>query len=141
VDLWNGASNIRVFKALEGETFAFPDLEMSVWGKPLTFSQGFAVQPLAGAPFPQGNKQWRIAMVHGYYVHPEPTPFINSHVRQEEIVNSSWDYIALGHSINFECVCSEPVKAYYCGSPSTTGTVAIVDFAEDKGVQATCHSL
>ena len=60
---------------------------------------------------------------------------------QEEMGGSGWDYIALGHSITFECVYNEPVKAYYCGSPSTSGTVAIVDFAEDTGVQVICHSL
>ena len=139
--LWHSADNIRVFRTLQGETFTFPELGVSVWGKPLTFNQGFETRPLDGAPRHKGNSQWHIAVVHGYYIHPEPSPFMDSVITRKEVVTSGWDYIALGHLVDFHCVCDEPMKAYYSGSPSLSGTVAFVDFADDTGVQVTPYSL
>lgn len=139
-ELWEDCTNVRIFKELSGEVFDLPGVGVSLWGKPLTYHDGFDARPLAGAPWPQGNRQWHIAVVHGYYVGNEPPLFPSYHITQEEIVASGWDYIALGHVITFKCVCNEPV-AYYCGSPSLSGTVAIVDLAEETGVQVTRYSL
>ena len=139
-DLWRSAPNIRIFKELEGETFSFPELGVAVWGKPFTFYQGFDSRPLEGAPQPERDGQWYVAVIHGYYVHHAPPASVSFHIPPKEVVTSGWDYIALGHLITFGCVCNEPVKAYYCGSPSVSGTVAVVDLAED-GVQVTRYSL
>jgi len=138
--LWENCANVRVFRALHGETLDLPGLQVSLWGKPIN-SYVHNVLPLAGIPRPQENGQWHIAVAHGYYVSVEPALFPSYHITQDEIVTSGWDYIALGHLIDFRCVCNEPVKAYYCGSPSISGTVAIVDLAEGTGVQVTCYSL
>jgi len=80
-------------------------------------------------------------VAHGYYVGDEPPLFPSYHITHEEIITSGWDYIALGHLITSKCICHEPVKACYCGSPSLSGTVAIVDFAEETGVQVARYSL
>ena len=56
-------------------------------------------------------------------------------------MTSGWDYIALGHLITFKYICREPVKACYCGSPSLSGTVAIVELSEETGVQVARYSL
>lgn len=140
VELWRGASNVRIFRARQGETFTFPGLGVSVWGRSID-SYESDLRPLAGAPQPHRNEQWHIAVAHGYYYNSAAPLFLSYHITQEEIVASGCDYIALGHLITFRCVCSEPVKAYYSGSPSLTGTVAIVDLAEETGVQVTRCSL
>ena len=138
--LWENCDNVRVFRASHGETLDLPGLGMSLWGKSID-SYEYDVRPLAGIPRPQRNGLWHIAVAHGYYVGTEPPLFPSYHITQEEIVTSGWDYIALGHLITFGCVCNEPVKAYYSGSPSLSGTVAIVDLAEGTGVQVTRYSL
>ena len=139
-NLWRNCANVRVFRARHGETIDLPGLGISVWGKCID-SYNHDVLPLAGIPQPQGNGQWNIAVAHGYYVGRGPSLFPSYHITQEEIATSGWDYIALGHVPTFDCVCSEPVKAYYCGAPPYSGTVAIVDLAEDTGVQVTRCSL
>ena len=138
--LWKNCANVRVFRAPQGETLDLPSLGVSLWGKSID-SYEHDVRPLAGIPRPKGDGQWYIAVAHGYCVGAGPPVFRSYHITQEEIITSGWDYIALGHLITFECVCDEPVKAYYCGSPSLSGTVAIVDLAEETGVQVTCCSL
>ncbi len=139
-DLWQNCANVRVFRAPHGETIDLPGLGVSLWGKAHD-SYGSDVLPLAGIPQPHGNGQWHIAVAHGYYVGDKRSDFPSYRITEEEIITSGWDYIAIGHVPAFECVCNEPVKAYYCGSPSISGTVAIVDLAEETGVQVTCCSL
>lgn len=137
--LWKDCSNIHVLKAPEGEMLTLPDLGLALWGKSiLSYEQD--VRPLAGIPQPQDNGQWYIALAHGYYVTTEPPFFHSYNITHEEIIASGWDYIALGHLVTFRCVCSEPVTAYYCGSPSS-GTAALVDLSEEKGVQVSQHIL
>lgn len=133
------ASNVRVFTAPEGERFSFPELDVAVWGKPIT-SYGGDLRPMAGIP-PRGRERWQIAVAHGYYVGAQPHPVYSFQVDEDEIVKSCQDYVALGHSPAFRCVCDGPVKAYYSGSASETGTVAIVDFLDDVGVEVCCHPL
>ena len=78
----------------------------------------------------------------GYYVDSNPPLFPSYHISEEEIVNSGWDYIALGHVPVFRSVCEEPVKAYYSGSPSfVSGSVAVVDLIESAGVQVTRYPM
>ena len=139
-DLWKNCTNVRVFRVPHGESLDLPGLGVSVWGKAID-SYESDHRPLVGIPRPQGNGQWNIAVAHGYYVSTEFPFFLSYHITQEEIITSGQDYIALGHLITFKCICNEPVKAYYCGSPSLSGTVAIVDLAEETGVHVTCCSL
>lgn len=138
-ELWQGCENVRIFRAPQGETLALPGLGISLWGKPIT-SDTEDVLPLVGLPPPEKNGRWNIVVAHGYYVGAEPPLFPSYHITEEEVVYSGWDYIALGHIISFKCVCNSPV-AYYGGSPSLTGTVAIVDLAEETGVQVTPYFL
>ncbi len=133
-ELWRDCANVRILGAPQGETLDLPELGVSLWGKSMDFDDA-SVRPLAGIPRPQENGHWHIAVAHGYYVSSKLPLFPSYHITMEEIVTSGWDYIALGHIPVFRCICSEPVKAYYCGSPSLTGTVALVELAEETGVQ------
>jgi len=139
-ELWQKCANVHIFQEPDGRTLTLPHIGLTLWGKPI-LSYDDDVRPLAGMPRPQNNGQWHIALAHGYYV-TKPSPYFTSYnITREEIVTSGWDYIALGHVTTFQCVCEEPVKAYYCGSPSQTGGVAIVDLAEETGVQVSVYSL
>ena len=139
-ELWENCANVRVFRAPNGTTLDLPEIGVSLWGKSMD-SYVADVQPLAGMPQPEKNGQWNIAIGHGYYVDSEPPLFPSYNITHEEITTSSgWDYIALGHMITFRCVCEEPMT-YYSGSPSLSGTVAIIDLDEETGIQVTPHSL
>ncbi len=138
--LWQNCANIRVFRVPSGEIMDLPGLGITLWGKSHdSYDGGF--RPLAGIPKPNEDGQWHIAVAHGYYVNDEPPIFPSYHITPEEVITSGWDYIALGHLPTFSCVCSEPVKAYYCGSPSIFGTVAMVDLNDERGIQVTRYSL
>jgi len=139
-DVWERSAKIRVFRATDGECLSLPDKAILLWGKAID-SYEHDVRPLAGLPRPVGNAQWNVAVAHGYYISRELPLLPSYHITEEEIVTSGWDYIALGHLVTFRCVCDEPVKAYYSGSPSFAGTVAIVDLAEEFGIQVRPYSL
>ncbi len=140
VELWKDAGNVRIFKAPQGETMDLPGLGISVWGKPITSYDGDA-QPLSGISRPQGNTEWHIAVAHGYYIHPQARLWASFHITREEIIASGQDYIALGDAHGYSCISNGPVKACYCGSPPLSGTVAIVDLAEETGVQVIPYEL
>lgn len=140
VELWSDCANVRIIRAQEGEILDLPVLRVSVWGKSNS-SYEDDVRPLAGIPQPPGDGRWHIAMAHGYCVSSMPPFFYSYLITEEEIASSGWDYIALGHIAVFRCVCTEPVKAYYCGSPSVCGTVNLVDLSEETGVQVRRCSL
>jgi len=140
-DLWQNCANVRIFREPSGEMLDLPELGMSLWGKSHDENEE-GIRPMAGIPRPSNNRRWYIALAHGYFVDIHPPLFPSYHISEEEIVNSGWDYIALGHVPVFRCVCDEPVKAYYSGSPSfVSGTVAIVDLAEETGVQVTRYPM
>ena len=136
---WNEDDNIRLFRSPNGELLDYPDLGISLWGKSIDTYEN-DVKPMVGIPHPERNGRWHIALAHGYYVGAEAPLFPSYHITREEIVNSGWDYIALGHLINFRCVCEEPM-ACYSGSPSLTSTVVVVDFDDEKGIQITPRSI
>lgn len=133
------APNVRVFTAPEGERFSFPELDLAVWGKAIT-NYGGDLRPMAGIP-PRGGERWQIAVAHGWYVGAELRPPWSLPIGEEEIVKSCQDYVAPGHGPSFRCVCSAPVKAFYSGSASEAGTVAVVDFLDEEEVQVHCHSI
>ena len=127
--------NIRLIRAPEGETLDLPDQGVAVWGKSIASHDG-DIRPLAGLPQPQSNGRWSVAVAHGYYVSGDTPLFPSLHITADEIAGSGWDYIALGHVPTFRCVCDKPA-AYYPGSPTVTGTSALVELDEENGVRVT----
>ena len=140
VDIWKSVAHVRIFRDVEGETFTLPQIGMSVWGKPIAYGGG-DIQPLVGIPPRQRNGLWHIAVAHGHYVDAGGSLFPSFQITRAEMVASGQDYVALGHAPVFRCVCSEPVKAYYGGSPSVSGTVAVVDLVDEAEVHVACHTL
>ena len=137
--LWDGATNVHVFRTPQGETLDLPELGVSIWGKPID-AHDATIQPLEGVPRPQGKGYWHIAVAHGYYAGPKSRPVSGFRITKEQIAMSGQDYVALGHWANFMCVCDKPVCAYYCDSPSWTfpnSTVNIVNFSDEEGVLVT----
>jgi len=124
---------VCVFTAAEGEQFSFPELDLAVWGKPITWYGG-ALRPLAGVP-PRSGEKWQIAVAHGHYVGTEGGQSYSLQISLQEILSTRRDYVALGHWDFFSCVCQKGVKACYAGSAITSGTAAVVDFSDHLGVR------
>ncbi|MFC1940537.1 exonuclease SbcCD subunit D [Chloroflexota bacterium] len=138
--LWQDCANVQIFRSSEGEMLDLPGLGLSLWGRAFDSYEGDFL-PLVGIPQPEWDGQWHIAVAHGYHVGDDPPLFPSFHITHKEIVGSGWDYIALGHLITFKCVSDGPVKAFYSGSPSASGAVAVVDLSEETGVQVSRCSL
>lgn len=131
--------DIRVFARSEGERFSFPDLDVAVWGRPITGHES-SFRPMSDVP-PRGRERWHIAVAHGHYVGVQLQARDAYQISREEIVRPGYDYVALGHWPTFCCVCDTPVKAFYCGAASETGTVAVVDFLRNGEIKVHCQSI
>lgn len=131
--LWQD-NNLHIFRAVQGEIFTLPDLYVALWGKPIATYEG-NIHPMEGIHQPERKDLWNIGIAHGYYVGSDTGSRRSLQITEQDIASSGQDYIALGHWALFDCVSDIPVKAYYCGSPSPTGIVAMVELDEKQGVQ------
>jgi DNA repair exonuclease SbcCD nuclease subunit len=136
--IWENCPNVKIFRLPEGETVKFADLKTTLWGKPM-MSYNDEISPLEGLPRPEANGCWNIAVAHGFYLGNDPPYSPSYQITRREIVESGWDYIALGHVPVFKVICDEPVLACYSGSPQTSGGFLIVEFDEETGIKWRRH--
>ncbi len=137
-EFWKDARHVTIIRDRQGETHNFPDLGLSIWGKPLTDMDDERLLE----PIPQVQNGWRrVAIAHGYYVESQPPLFPNYQITPEEVAASRQDYIALGHVPVFRCAAEHPVKAYYSGEPQVCGTVNIVTLREEGETHVARYSI
>jgi exonuclease SbcD len=132
--IWEDCPNIKIFRSPEGETVKFPDLNITLWGKPM-MSYDDRISPLEGIPRPEVQGYWNIAVAHGFYIGNDPHYSPSYQITRREIDESGRDYIALGHIPVFKVISDEPVVACYSGSPQTSGGFLIVDLDEETGIK------
>ena len=125
-DFSAGAGHVRVIARPEGATLEFPDLDLTVWGRAME-EHGPTFHPLAGLPA-RDARRWCLAMGHGFFYEERQRPDRSSPIFADEVRDSGWDYLALGHHHLQANVSQGTVTAYYAGAP---GRVLRVDFAED----------
>jgi len=130
---WQNTPGVFIFRNPGGETLTFPDINLSIWGKPI--ATYFDVRPLAGMPVPAVDGGWNIAAAHGLVVQQIPRHARSYLITEAEIDGTGWDYIALGHITIYERVREQPLTVY-SGSATERGSAALVDFAE-TGVNVT----
>ena len=118
--------HVRVIAELDGETLEFPELDLIVWGRGMEEHEP-TFRPLAGLPG-RDDRRWCLAMGHGFFYEERQRPDRSSPIFADEVRDSGWDYVALGHHHLQANVSQGPVTAYYAGAP---GSVLRVDFAED----------
>lgn len=128
-------SKIRLFMSPEGQRFSFPELDLAVWGKALN-SYGGDLRPLGGIP-PRSRERWQIAVAHGYYTENPSGEIYSFLINEKEIVESGYDYVALGHWGSFRSICEGSVKACY----SSPACPIIVDLLEEDGIRVQPHPL
>lgn len=125
-DFKGSAGHVHVIRALDGETIEFPHLDAVVWGRAMREHEP-AFQPLAHLP-PRDDRRWCLAMGHGFFYEERQRPDRSSPIFADEVRDSGWDYVALGHHHLQADVSQGRVRAFYAGAP---GTVLRVDLSAD----------
>jgi DNA repair exonuclease SbcCD nuclease subunit len=145
-DFAAGAPHVHVIRRLDGETIEIPELDVVVWGRAMAEHEpGF--QPLARIPR-RDPRRFCLAMGHGFFYPARQRPERSSPIFADEIRDTGWDYVALGHHHVQADVSQGPVTAYYAGAPSiegdgasSGGTVLLVDLSTEAGVRVQSRSL
>ena len=135
-DFSAGASHVSVIRRLSGETIELPGLDAIVWGRAMEEHEpGF--QPLADIPG-RDARRWCLGMGHGFFYPDRQRPDRSSPIFADEIRDTGWDYLALGHQHVQTNVSQGGVTAYYAGAP---GTVLLIDFSIEGGIHVEPRSL
>ena len=141
-DFTAAASHVRVIRELNGEIIDFPELDTRVWGRAMEEHEP-TFQPLAHIPA-RDQARWCLALGHGFFYPDRQRPDRSSPIFADEIRDSGWDYIALGHQHIQTDVSQGGVAAYYSGAPMVDGrgdepdnSVLRVDLSEEHGVRVT----
>ena len=130
--------NLHIITGLEGESFSFPDMGLTVWGRAMeVHSPSF--RPLEGIP-PRPNGDWYVALAHGHFHYDYDKDSRSSPIHPEEIAAAQCDYIALGHWERYVDVSQGCVRACYSGAPrsgldNAPGRLALVVMDPEKGVE------
>jgi len=139
-DLAAGSGQIRVIRRLDGELIELPELDAVVWGRAMEEHEpGF--QPLGHIPGRNGAR-WHLAMAHGFFYETRQRPDRSSPIFTDEIRDTGWDYVALGHQHVQTDVSQGNVVAYYAGAPVTdwsgdepAGSVLRIDLSAEHGIR------
>jgi len=147
IDFAEHAPNLRVMRTPEGETVALEDLDVEIWARSHT-EQLPDFQPFNDPP-PRGDAAWQLGAGHGHFIHPKALLHHSFHIREDHLIETERDYIALGHWEQMTRVAAgELTVAAYSGAPEglghgseVGGRVLIVDLHEDGRVELQAHSL
>jgi DNA repair exonuclease SbcCD nuclease subunit len=81
-------------------------------------------------------------MAHGFFYETRQRPDRSSPIFADEIRDTGWDYVALGHQHVQTNVSQGAVVAYYAGAPVTdwsgaepAGSVLLIDLSAEHGVR------
>lgn len=128
----------------DGVFLDFPDLETSIWGRAMD-EHSPSFQPMLGAQ--RASKDvWTIGMAHGQVV-KRRVDSSSSQITHDEIENSNFDYLALGHVHVWDEFYLGDVVACYSGSPvqafasSRGGFYAEVELHPTEGVNISKHQI
>jgi DNA repair exonuclease SbcCD nuclease subunit len=134
-DLAEGAGHVRVIRRRDGETVDLPELDAVVWGRAMD-EHVPEFSPLAHLPA-RADGRWCLALGHGFFHGVRRRPERSSPIFADEIRDSGWDYLALGHHHLPTDVSQGGVTARYPGAPviewggtAPDGAVLCVDLAE-----------
>jgi len=129
--------NLHLFGYPEQAKFHFPDLGLTFYGRPNSSIKP-GESPLAGL-VPDQTPGYHIAVAHGSLALPGKAAVDNWPITLDEIENSGFSYVALGHWHSFLRAPTLKVPAAYCGTPETlsfvqrdSGWCTLVNFQEGK---------
>ena len=114
VDFEGKCSNLKIFTDENMSCKEYPDLDLTVYGKPNLSNRSYT-SPLKGLT-PSTSSKFHIALAHGSFYIPGRTAEDDHVFRLEEIQSSGMNYLALGHWHRVYA-CLEKPPAWYCGPP------------------------
>jgi len=127
-----------------GDCVVLSDIGTRVWGRAMA-EHAPENYPLVGAP-DRHEAHWNIGMAHGQ-VCERRVGQGSSPITRDEIRESGFDYLALGHIHVWADHSEGDTVAFYCGSPvahfagASGGRVAVVDLCPDDGVRVRSHQV
>lgn len=138
-DFTASGDHVRVITQLNGQVVDLPELDAVVWGRAMEEHEpGF--HPLAHIPF-RVEERWNIAMAHGFFYGETQEADRSSPIFAEEIRDTGWDYVALGHIHVMSDRSQGDVKAFYPGASlvnwtgeEPNGSVLLIDCSPEMGV-------
>ena len=139
-DFSAGSSHVRVIRSLNGETIDLPELDAVVWGRAME-EHTPEFQPLAFVPG-RDDRRWCLVMAHGFYYAERQRPDRSSPIFADEVRDTGWDYVALGHQHVRTDVSQGRVIAHYAGAPAgewvdghPEGSVLRIDLSVEHGIR------
>ncbi len=128
-----------MIRELNGEVIDFPELDARVWGRAMEEHEP-SFQPLAHIPA-RDDRRWCLALGHGFFYPDRQRPDRSSPIFADEIRDTGWDYVALGHQHVQTDVSQGAVTACYAGAPAIEwadahpeGAVLKIDFSVEAGI-------
>jgi len=116
-----------------------------VWGRAMEEHEP-AFQPLAHIPR-RDDRRWCLAMAHGFFYETRQRPDRSSPIFADEIRDTGWDYVALGHQHVQTDVSQGPVAACYAGAPAIewsaappSGALLRIDLSMAEGIRVVPRS-
>jgi DNA repair exonuclease SbcCD nuclease subunit len=113
---------VAVLRTPGGESVAFPELDLEVWGRPHASWEDF--RPLTALP-PRGAAFWQVAVAHGHLARGPADVARAYRIEPADIAACGRDHVALGHWDLPGDAGSGGVSAVYSGSPSRVGSAAL----------------
>jgi len=114
VDFEQICPNVKVFTEAEMSYKEYPELDLTVYGKPNLSNKSYT-SPLKGLR-PSTSTRFHVALAHGSLYIPGKVAEDDHPFKLEEINASGMDYIALGHW-HRPYICSDNPPARYPGPP------------------------
>ncbi len=142
MELAGAGNHVHAVLDHRGEIIVFPELGVRVWGKAMA-EHAPENAPLAGVPEPVTN-EWNIGLAHGQVVEKR-AGIGSSQITKDEIRNSGFDYLALGHVHVWGDMSVGTTTACYPGSPvaayasANGGHIAVASLSADTGVSLSQH--
>ena len=139
-DIATACDRVQVIRQLDGQVLEFPELHLVLWGRAMEEHEpGF--HPLEHLPT-RHDQRWHIAMAHGFFYETQQEAERSSPIFAEEIRDTGWDYIALGHQHALTDVSQGKVVAYYPGAPlvnwrgeEPNGHILLLDLSPENGIR------
>jgi exonuclease SbcD len=144
MDFREAGEHVTLLDRTEGTQIELPGLHATVWGRCMV-DHSRDYKPMAGAPA-RTRDLWHIGMAHGLYC-DDPQTERSSLITPQEIEDSGFDYLALGHVHAHRQMRHGGTLACYPGVPATyyagdgNGCITLVDLAPGKRPRAVAHIL
>jgi DNA repair exonuclease SbcCD nuclease subunit len=127
--------NVHVIGLSRSNSVILESLDLEIWGN--AHMDYGDMRPLRDPP--PRRTRWQVAAAHGHIAEPPyPERYRPSWLMsQRDVHGTGADYLALGHWDRSKCISTDPVAAYYSGSPRLTGAVNVVSFFGEGSIRVT----